>query len=998
DAFGVDTDLYSAGLTSITTIQLNVLLFKEFGVDMQIKDLKENSTVRELEKLIGSRSPSKTYEQKDSYALSKTQEGIFAECIANPGSTVYNIPLLFKISKDLDVEKLRESLVKAVNAHSFIRTRIFLDSSGDVQQSREDKEDYGVADIPVEKVDDLEKAKSNLCKPYNIIGDRLFRLRILETQSERYLYIDMHHIISDGTSMNNFLDSVSRAYAGEELEKEKFSGFEVVMSENEARTPEALDKAKTYYDNLLGGCETDILPRTDLYSKDKGLGSVVTDGASTEDIQKYCSEKGVTVNGMMCSVFGFVLSKFCGTEDPVFATVYNGRDDSRTAETVAMMVKTMPVVCHVKGKTQDYVRGISQQLMDSMSNSVMSFAEISKEFGVKSDMLFVYQGAMFGFETICGAPAEQIRLSSDLVKSPITFMLSEVKGKLHYECEYDKSLYSHGFVESLVDAFDTAVEGFLKRDELADVTVLSDRAAKVLEGFDQTGAEQDLEVPPYMMIEKWMKETLDSISIAYKDVRMTYKQLDEISRKICVLLESKGIGKEDFVSVLVPRSEWIALATVGIIRSGAAYQPLDPSYPKERLNFMVKDSGAKLLIADRSLRDILDEYNGDVLFTDEIPSLKPSEEEYEHKPQDPFTILYTSGTTGTPKGCILENRNLTSFLNHHQRHFQIDENSRAITYASYGFDASMMDIFTTLCFGAHLYIIPEEMRLDIMAMDRYFTENHITHAFMTTQVGRQFVTMTECKTLKHFSLGGEKLVPVNPPEWLDFVNLYGPTETTVYVTYQKVKDDNPLCPIGRPNDNIKAYIMDKNGRQLPVGIPGELVVAGPQVTRGYLNRPDKTSEVFIVNPFCSEQKYRRAYRTGDIVRWLPDGAIEYIGRNDGQVKVRGFRIELTEVEKVIREFPGIKDATLAAFDAPSGGKFIAAYVVSDSKIDVNELNSFIAERKPPYMVPAVTMQIDAIPLNVNSKVDKRKLPKPEIQAEDLTPPENDVQQKIFDIV
>ncbi|MBE6519057.1 MAG: amino acid adenylation domain-containing protein [Thermoplasmata archaeon] len=1000
DAFGVDTDLYAAGLTSITTIQLNVLLFKEFGVDMQIKDLKENSTVRKLEKLIGSRSPSKTYEQKDSYALSKTQEGIFAECIANPGSTVYNIPLLFRISKDLDVGKLRESLVKAVNAHSFIRTRIFLDSSGDVQQSREDKEDYGVADIPVEKVDDLEKAKSNLCKPYNIIGDRLFRLRILETQSERYLYIDMHHIISDGTSMNNFLDSVSRAYAGEELEKEKFSGFEVVMSENEARTPEALDKAKTYYDNLLGGCETDILPRTDLYSKDKGLGSVVTDGASTEEIQKYCSEKGVTVNGMMCSVFGFVLSKFCGTEDPVFATVYNGRDDSRTAETVAMMVKTMPVVCHVKGKTQDYVRGISQQLMDSMSNSVMSFAEINKEFGVKSDMLFVYQGAMFGFETICGAPAEQIRLSSDLVKSPITFMLSEVKGKLHYECEYDKSLYSHGFVESLVDAFDTAVEGFLKRDELADVTVLSDRAAKVLEGFDQTGAEQDLEVPPYMMIEKWMKETPDSISIAYKDVRMTYKQLDEISRKICVLLESKGIGKEDFVSVLVPRSEWIALATVGIIRSGAAYQPLDPSYPKERLNFMVKDSGAKLVIVDRKLREIIDEYQGDVLFTDEIADLPDGTPKGTVcGPLDAFTILYTSGTTGTPKGCILENGNVKSIINHYTRNLEGSNKMRTASYASYGFDANMMDIFTSLCNGGELHIIPEDMRLDLPEVDRYFVDNGITHGFMTTQVGRQFVTMTKCKTLKHFLVGGEKLVPVNPVPWVDFVNIYGPTETSVYVTSHRVKDDNPLCPIGRPTDNTKAYVVDRNGHLLPVGSLGELYVAGPQVSRGYLNRPDKTSEVFIKNPFTNDPYYSRAYRTGDIVRWLTDGTIECIGRNDGQVKVRGFRVELTEVEKVIREFPGIRDATVAAFDSPAGGKYIAAYVVSDSKVDVEALNRFIGERKPPYMVPAATMQLDRIPLNVNSKVDKRKLPEPTLDSSRMEGrmPKSEAEKKLCEI-
>ena len=199
---------------------------------------------------------------------------------------------------------------------------------------------------------------------------------------------------------------------------------------------------------------------------------------------------------------------------------------------------------------------------------------------------------------------------------------------------------------------------------------------------------------------------------------------------------------------------------------------------------------------------------------------------------------------------------------------------------------------------------------------------------MTTQVGRQFITTTKCPTLKSFTVGGEKLVPVNPPSSVSLLNLYGPTEATVYVLSSEVKNDDPLCPIGKPNPCTKAYVVDGKGRLLPIGMPGELWVSGPQVSRGYLNRPDKTSEAFVPNPFSDDPAYSRAYRTGDVVRWLPDGNVEYIGREDGQVKVRGFRIELTEVEKVIREYPGVEDATVAAFDSPAGGKFIAAYVVS----------------------------------------------------------------------
>jgi len=1000
DGFGIDTDLYVAGLTSITTIRLNVSLYREFGVDMQIKDLKENSTVRKLDALISSRGQAKVYERLPDYPLSKTQEGIFVQCVANPDTTMYNISLLFTISEELDIGRLREALYKAVMAHSFVRTRLFLNDAGDVRQRREDTEPFTVEDILVKEIEDISAEEAELIKPYSIIGDRLFRIAILEAKDERYLFIDMHHIIFDGTSLVNFVNSVEKAYAGEELEPEAFDGFDVVLAEQDARTEEAMAKAKEHFEKLLGGCETDILPRSDLYTKDHGLGSVKYKGAEIKGLEEYCDKAGVTVNGLMCSTLGLVLSKFCGTDDPVFTTVYNGRDDSRISDSVVMTVKTLPIICHVAGKTSDYIKGVSDQIMDSMSNSVMSFLEICNEYGIKSDILFVYQGAMFTFDSFCGKPANEILLNNDTVKSPITLMLSVIDGRLDYDCEYDKSRFSRGFMESFVEAFDKAVVELTKMSELADVDVMSDSARKIIDRFNETEVEQDLETSPVEMIESWMEKTPDSTAVVFKDVKKTYRELDDISARIAGYIQSKGIGKEDYVSVLVSRSEWIVLATIGILRSGAAYQPLDPSYPKERLNFMVKDSNAKLVIAERSLRDTLDEYDGPVLFTDEVKDL-PNDvfKKVKRSPGDAFTILYTSGTTGTPKGCILEDSNLKSTLNHYTRNLEASSSMRTASYASYGFDANMMDLFTSLCNGGQVHIIPEDMRLDLTEVDRYFIENGITHSFLTTQMGRQFITMTQCKTLKHFLVGGEKLVPVNPAPWVDFVNIYGPTENTIFVTTYHVKDDNPLCPIGRPNDNVKLYVVDKNGHQLPMGAMGELYVAGPQVGRGYLNRPDKTSEVFIKNPFDSDPMYSHAYRTGDIARWLSDGNVECIGRNDGQVKVRGFRVELTEVEKVIREYPGITDATVAAFDSPSGGKFIAAYIVSDSKIDIDSLNSFIAERKPPYMVPAATMQIEKIPLNVNSKVDKRKLPvpSPESSRKEGKMPKNDTEKRLCEI-
>jgi amino acid adenylation domain-containing protein len=486
------------------------------------------------------------------------------------------------------------------------------------------------------------------------------------------------------------------------------------------------------------------------------------------------------------------------------------------------------------------------------------------------------------------------------------------------------------------------------------------------------------------------------------DKQFTYAQVDEISDRIAAYIASKGLGAEDVVSVIIPRCEWMPIASLGVLKAGCAYQPLDPSYPKERLNFMMQDASAKMLIADEELRPIVDEYQGEVLLTKDIMSLPAAPApQVDITPDQLFILLYTSGSTGVPKGCQLTHRNLVAFCHWYHHMLDLKPGHKVAAYASYGFDANMMDTYPALTCGATVYIIPEEMRLDLIALNEYFEQNGITHSFMTTQVCYQFATSVENHSLQYLSAGGEKLASLTPPQGIKFYNIYGPTETTVFITYYHVYKKMKEIPIGKPPKNVRLYIVDPQGHRLPVGAAGELWAAGPQVSRGYLNRPEKTAEVFISNPFTTEEKYSRIYRTGDIVRYLPTGDIQFVGRRDGQVKIRGFRIELKEVESIIREFPGIKDATVQAFEEEGGGKFIAAYVVSDEKVDIEALNNFIMDEKPPYMVPAVTMQIDAIPLNQNQKVNKRALPKPEKKAtapEAVNVPMNVLEEELHQIV
>ena len=615
--------------------------------------------------------------------------------------------------------------------------------------------------------------------------------------------------------------------------------------------------------------------------------------------------------------------------------------------------------------------------------------------------IFVWHGLLLDYTELMGEPMQAIQLRKHNEEVSFYLMAFYVAKQYHIRAEYNANEYSETLIAQFMESYEATLEGFLSQTNLRDIDITTKSQCALLDSFNQTDKELDESATIVSKFREQVAKTPDNIAVVYQDKRFTYKELDEISDSIAAYIHGKGLHAEDVVSVLIPRCEWMPVISLGVLKAGCAYQPLDPTYPSERLNFMMQDASAKLLIADESLRDIVNEYQGDVLYTKDINQLPTINCQLPTvNPKDLFIMLYTSGTTGTPKGCQIVHRNLVAFCEWYHRRFNLTSGCKVTAYASFGFDANMMETYPALTCGATIYIIPEELRLDLLALNEYFEQEQITHGFMTTQVAYQFATSIENHCLHYLLTGGEKLAPLTPPTNYILANCYGPTESTVCITSFDVTKPMKDIPIGAALDNTKLYIVDKAGHRLPVGVAGELWVAGPQVTRGYLNRPEKTAEVYINNPFDTDEKYAHIYRTGDIVRYLPDGNIQFVGRKDGQVKIRGFRIELKEVEGVILQFPGIKDATVQAFDEEGGGKFIAAYIVSDETVDIQALNNFILDQKPPYMVPAVTMQIERIPLNQNQKVNRKALPAPVIQAADheYVEPANDTERlfcKIF---
>ena len=1015
--FGITTDLRMVGLTSISAIKLATQVFKRFGVQLDSKQLTKGITIQAIENEILKAMLNGEATKRDEVAmnseaingeasnseapLSFAQTGVYFECMKNPTSTLYNIPMRLTLPTEISDEELQQAVEKVVENHPELHVHFRTNESGVIQTVEKGELKIESLQMTEEQADAY---KTEFVRPFNLSNDLLCRFAIVRTEEHLYLYCDIHHLVCDGASYDIFFNEVCALLDGQAIEPEMCSYAQFVAEQKTAEESESFKASAEFFQSRLGETDgaTELTP--DLTNpKPQGETAYVSAPIAWKAAEQLAQAQGVTPAALSLAAVYYTLARFANADDVCITTISNGRSNLRISNTMGMFVNTLALTAKIgEQRVDEFIRETAQNFEQTLAHEDYPFARIAADYNLSADIMFAYQiGVISSYQTH-GKTLAADNLELNVPKFKIAFYIMEVDGVPSVAVEYDNGRYSEAMMQSLATSICNAISAFAKAPTAAlrSVSLTNDAQLQVLDSFNQTEVPYDDTQTIVSLWNKQVAETPDNIAVVYQDTRLTYKEVDEradaVAAKIIEVSKSRNpeVSKESVVSILINRSEWMVLAALGALKAGCAYQPLDPSYPAERLNFMMKDANAAVLIADEELRPIVNEYEGPVLLTKELRDVEISKHRnIDTKPEDLFILLYTSGSTGVPKGVMLEHRNLVAFCHWYKRYYDLKAGDKVAAYASFGFDANMMDLYPALTTGATVYIISEEMRLNLPDLNRYFNEEGVTHSFMTTQVGFQFATNVDNHSLRHLSVGGEALAALTPPTNYAMHNGYGPTECTIFTTTYQLGEYEQHIPIGKPLDNLHLMIMDTNRQRLPLGAAGELWVSGPQVSRGYLNQPEKTAEIYV------EWSGTRWYRTGDIVRYLPDGNIQFVGRRDGQVKIRGFRIELKEVETVIRAFPGIKDATVQAFDYPNGGKFIAAYIVSDEKIDISALNAFIKERKPSYMVPAATMQIDAIPLNQNQKVNKRALPAPQMTTDDreYIAPANETEKLFCDI-
>ena len=993
--FGVTTNLFSIGVTSILAIKLSTLISTRLSLDIPTKTILKLKTIRQFaaEGRAAARQDAKTYEKRTVNPLTETQKGIYYDWAKSPDALQYNIPMKLRLPASTDAEKLKRGIKAVIDAHSYLKSVMRMDGDEPKLLRRGD----AAAEVSLydAKESDIERLQAEFVRPFDLFSGNLYRISIYKTPEAVYLLSDFHHIIYDGTSMGIFFSDLSRAYNGEPLQPEDYTAFDKACEEVEEYKGTAYKEAEEYFANKLRGVAMTQLPPAAPPSGGDAAQSI-TCRIPYGDIPGFCKNAGVTENSFFLAAVCQVLNRYTREEQIAVTTASSGRSKPELASVIGMFVKTLPVVTDiVPGNIELFVRRVQEEIFSSIEHEIYPFTQMAGKFGITPQVNYAYEGGVGGTAELEGIKVSPELLKLDTAKFPFAIFVTPGSGGYELRIEFNSGIYGKDEAVCFAECLQSAVRFMAENPALpcTEIPLLADNNRERIMKLCGTDIKPyDDSVTIVDIFRRKAAENPDKTAVVYKDKRISYRELDEISDRIASLLVSLGAGPEQAVGIMIDRSEYMVIYPLAVMKAGAAYMPLDPTMPSERLSFMVKDAGVRIILSEGGLVDeLLPGFDGEVVLRE---TLSERCENTVAKLQNPspsnmYVILYTSGSTGVPKGCILEHHNLVNFCHWYNETAGITSADRTLAYANFAFDAHMLDIYPVLSAGGEVHVISSTDKLDLVLVNNYIEKNGITVTFFTTQIGKQFVEDFDNRSLRLLLVGGERLTAVKKPRYR-FVNGYGPTECTILSTAYEIKSFYDSNNIGRAIGGYEVFVLDQNLLLLPPGVPGELCIAGRGVGRGYLNRPDVNAEKFV------RWNGRRIYRTADQVRMNTVGEIEYIGRMDGQVKLRGLRIELGEIESRMATFPGIT-AAIADVKEIAGVQHLCGYFTAREQIDIEALRSFMGETLTEFMIPTGILQLTAFPVNQNGKVNRKVLPLPAVKAEEIVLPANEREEQIFSI-
>jgi amino acid adenylation domain-containing protein len=1039
---GIHDNFFELGGHSLLATQLVSRIRNIFKVELPLRSIFAAATVAALADIIGqlqqqnlelSAPPILARARDGELPLSFAQQRLWFLEQLQPNSGLYNIPFALRIVGNLCVTALEQSLQEIIYRHEVLRTN-FIAVDGQATQVIQTQTNWQVSIVDLQQKSASEQeiavqrlAQQDALQPFDLAAQALVRATlVVQSQTKYVLLVCMHHIISDDWSMGLFIQELTalyNAYAqdqpslrdatrsllprrGTQLAPLPIQYADFAIWQRQWLQGDVLQSQLSYWQQQLKDAPsllslTTDRPRPAVQTFAGAYQEFVLSGELTDKLMQLSQQQGVTLFMTLLAAFDTLLYRYTGQSDILVGTPIANRNHSEIEGLIGFFVNTLVLRTDLSENPSfcQLLTRVREMAMDAYAHQDLPFETLVEVLQPERNLshtplfqvAFVLQNAPMSEVELTGLTVSPLKVESATAKFDLTLAIGNTATGLAGVWEYNTDLFDADTIERMMGHFVTLLEAIVANpqegiDQLPILTAVEQK--QLLIDWNDTRVDYPEDRCIHQLFEEQVVRTPDAVAVVFENEQLTYQQLNCRANQLAHYLQSKDVGTDVLVGLCLERSLEMIVGLLAILKAGGAYLPLDPEYPQERLQFMLEDAQVKVLLTQQRLVDKLQSHQGQFVCLDEICS-----QFVQNNQDNPSSgvrafnlanVIYTSGSTGKPKGVMVEHSGLCNLSQAQIQHFGLDSHSRVLQFASLSFDASIWEIIMALGAGARLYLGTKDSLAPGTPLIQLLGDYSITHITLPPSA-LAVLPESELPALQTIIVAGEASSAELIRQWSvgrNFFNAYGPTEATVCATIAKCTGSDEKISIGRPIANTQIYILDSQLQPVPIGVPGELHIGGAGLARGYLNRTDLTQAKFIPNPF-EEVEGSKLYKTGDLARYLGDGNIEYIGRIDNQVKVRGFRLELGEIEAVLSQHGDIQVCCVIAREDAPGEKQLVAYIVPQPEVTptISELRQFLKTKLPEYMVPNAFVILEALPLTPNGKVDRRVLPVPDLYSE-----------------
>ena len=1020
---------FELGGDSLTAINISETISKELNVEVTVKDILDKNIIMNLSDYISglSNTDKSSFkilpaEEAEFYPLSSAQKRIYyASKMIGDENIVYNVPGAILVNSILDKEKVEKCFKEIIKKQSSFRTS-FLMVNDSIMQKINKSVNFKINTFE-NKSTEINTLINTFPKAFNLENAPLLRVDLHYLDNGKtLLLLESHHIIMDGSSLEILINEFCKLYNGENIDNLDIEYKDFSVWENNFLESDMVKESENYW---LSKFKDSEIPAINLPydfsvpSSRSYKGNTISKQISEKDFDKYivsAKKFGVSPYMFFLSALFVLLYKYTGQEEIIVGSPVSGRNNNQLQHIIGMFVNNIAVDGKIDSskKFAEFLDAIKQQVLSDLEYQNYPYNLLVKKLDIPSDstnnplfdVMFAYQNANSNKLTLGDESVEIIKSASGISKFNLSIEIEPDTRVVNLE--YRTDLFKEDTINRLFEHFINTLNVICENDDILikDISIISDEEKnRILYEFNATAVDYPNDKSVIELFEDQVKKTPDNIALVFENTSLTYKELNEKANQLANFIKAEGFVPEDIICILLDKSIEMIIAVLAILKNRCAYLPIDITYPEERIEYIIKDSKSKLLLTSKNqntfnlpIKSIyIDLDNNNIYnsnYKDNISMTRNS--------NDLAYIMYTSGSTGNPKGVMIENKSISRLIINNN-YIKFLENDRILQTGSIVFDACTFEIWGAFLNGLPLYIIKKEDLLDESTFHEYILKNKITVLWLTAPLFNQLCESNPhmFKTIRCLLTGGDVLSPkhinmaklANPN--LTIINGYGPTENTTFsCCYQIDKKYADSIPIGGPIANSTGYVVSTDNNLQPIGLPGELWVGGDGIARGYFNNDKLTSDKFIYSNLVNA----RVYKTGDLVKWDSNGHLIFLGRIDNQIKIRGFRVELSEITTVINSYEGIREA-YTIFDTVHSQKSICSYLVADKRIDFGDLKKYLGNHLPKYMIPTYFMQLDFLPINQNGKVNKKLLPKNfEIHStKDIILPSSDLEKKLYDI-